>query len=704
VGATERSAWSNAAYQNLSVLGYDGKFHPVSRKGGSVYGRTAATSASSIGEPVDLALVMLPADSIEEALVDLKQARVKNAVILSSGFAEAGEDGQKRQRQLKTAAESMGIRILGPNCLGFVNFVDRSAAWTVSLREPLPAGTVAVASQSGALAMQLSFLTQTHGIGLSRIVSTGNEADIDISEVLEFLVEDEHTRSIAVFAETVRNPKRFAAAAALALSRSKPIVMLKIGSSEVAARAAQAHTGSLVGDDRVFDAVCQRYGVMRVRSLEELAFTAAFAAQAGPLGSGGLVAVSLSGGTCEIAAERAHEEGLEIANFTDQTIAALRGVLPGYATPANPLDVTGAAVLQPEVFGNTLEVVTQDANAGALLVVSDVPNAKANESPINVAVLSQIGRALASSRMPSIVCSNYMMQVTSRSRELIEKTGVNYLSCGLHHAMSAAGSVRKWSDCLARAKKLPLRATGLPPEKMPERPTSELDALKWLSSHGVPSIPMRLARSVDEAVKLADEIGTPVVLKISSESILHKTEVGGVTLNLQGKSAIVDAWHRMEASLRKLRPDAVLDGMIVAPMREEGVEVYVGTLRDPHWGPVIAVGLGGVFLEALRDTSLRMLPVTLADVSDMLSELRGTKLLDGWRGAPPVDRDLLAEIVVRVGDAAISLGTDLESLEINPLKANGSLIEAVDALFVWDTTGKALHQDLEQPSPKVREA
>ncbi|MDM0086491.1 MULTISPECIES: acetate--CoA ligase family protein [unclassified Variovorax] len=685
VGATERSVWSNAAHATLQKLGYDGRLYPVNRRGGEVYGRHAATSAKAIGEPVDMALLMIPAEALDEALDDLHAAGIGNAVLLSSGFAEAGAEGRARQQRLSAMARERGLRILGPNCLGFINYVDRSAVWTASIRDPLPAGTLGIVSQSGALAGQLSFMAQVHGIGLSRLVSTGNESDIHIAEVIDYLVDDPHTQSIAVFAETVRDPARFAAAAERALAAAKPIVVLKMGSSEITAQAAQAHTGSLVGDDRVFDAVCQRLGLMRVRGIEDLVFTAAFASHTGVLPAGGVAAVSMSGGMCEIMAERADEEGLALPALAPATVAALGEVLPGYGTAHNPLDVTGAAMLNPELFGDALAALVRDPGIGLAVVVADVPNAPVNDTPLTGAVLKEVARGLAQSPVPAIVCSHYVMQVTERSRALIEESGVRHIACGIHHAMSAAGAVRRWSDAVHRHRQAQASIAATAPSA--DRPASERETLAWLAARGVPVVPMQLSRDVDEAVRFARGLEAPVVLKIASAQIPHKTEVGGVALNLQGDAAVAEAWSAMHARVRAARPDAQIDGILVAPMRRDGLELFVGTLRDPQWGAVLAVGLGGIWVEVLQDTSLRVLPVTPADVKDMLAELRGSRLLDGWRGAPAADRDAIAEAVAAIGNAALALGPDLVSLEVNPLRVQGSTVEALDALAVWGPVG-----------------
>lgn len=681
VGATERSAWSNVAYDNLKALEFSGQLYPVNRNGGKVYGRTAATSARAIGERVDAALLMVPASALEGAIVDLHLAGIAHAVVLSSGFAETGADGRQRQDALAAFAASKGVRLLGPNCLGFANFADRTAIWTSALRAPLPAGSLGIVSQSGALAGQLSYLAQVHGIGLSRMVSTGNEADVDLAEVLEYLVEDDRTKSIALFAETIRNPARFAKAAARALEIAKPISILKMGASEAAAKAAQAHTGSLVGEDRVFDAVCCRYGLMRVKSLEDLLFTAAVAQKTGPLPRAGIAVASISGGVCEIMAERAAEEGVPLAGLADATQDALRGVLPSYATPQNPLDITGAAVLQPDIFGDALRILSQDEGVGAVCVAVDIPNSPANDTPANRTYMQQVARGLAHSPIPAVAFSHYVMHVTSLSRELARDSGIPHVACGIHHAMTAIGAIQRWSQRVGRPQAAV--AGDEPCLDLREQLSSEHAVSRWLCGQGVGVVPTQLTRTAQEAAAFAGRLGAPVVLKIASPHIPHKTEVGGVILDLQGESAVAAAWIDMMRRVGKERPHARIDGILVAPMRKGGVELLVGTLNDPQWGPALAVGLGGVWAEALRDTSLRLLPVTGDDVRDMLSELRGARLLDGWRGAPAADKGKLADAIAAIGNAALRLGPELLSLEVNPLRVDGQTVEALDALAVW---------------------
>jgi len=680
IGATERSVWTRAAYANIQALGYTGKVHMVNRRGGTVLGRPAATSASQIGERADTALLMVPSDVLLETFPDLKAAGIKNAVLLSSGYAEAGAQGKQRQAELVATARENEVRLLGPNCLGFVNFVEKAPVWTVPVRGPILPGKIALVSQSGALAGQMSFFAQWQGIGLTYMVSTGNEADIDIAQVIDFLVDDPQTRAIGVFIETIRNPAFFAAAATRALAVRKPIVVLKIGASEVTAKAAQAHTGSLVGDDRVFDAACQRYGMIRVQSLEQLVLTCELLARTGPLGKGGLGVISMSGGMCEIGADRSVIENVPLPALSEETVATLKAMMPDFGTPHNPLDTTGAVMLKPELFGAVIDAMAADSNFSALLAIADVPSDQYDNNPLSISMAEHVAAALNRAPVPGIVSSHLARPFTALTQTLVENSSISYLPCGIHAAVAAFGRAFHWSRGIERG--LAPAAPHRPIDGV--KPRSEREVLGYLSGKGVPVIPMRLAQSAAEAAEFAASLDAPAVLKIASPDIPHKTEVGGVALNLAGQEQVVSAYETMMAKVRQAKPQAHLDGIVVSPMRAGGVELFVGTMRDPQWGPSIAVGLGGIWVEALKDTSLRLLPVNEADVFEMLGELRGAKLLDGFRGAPAVDRLAVAKAVVSIGNAALCLGPELVSLEINPILVQGARVECLDALAVWD--------------------
>jgi acetate---CoA ligase (ADP-forming) len=694
VGATERSVWSNAAFANFAHLGFPGRVHVVNRKGGTVYGLRAATSCAALGEPVDAALLMVPEQAIPEAFADMNAAGIRNAVVLTSGFAEVGAEGANRQTALLEAARAQGVTLLGPNCLGFINYADRVPIWTTA--PPLPVlrdGRIGVVSQSGATAGFIAAFAHRQGIGLSHQVSTGNEADVSVARVVDFLVDDPATKVIGMFLETVHDAATLAATSRRALAAGKPIVAIKIGASETAARAAEAHTGSLVGDDRVFDAVCRQLGVARVASIEDLVFTAALMAGLdGPVRDRRLGLVSISGGVCEMAADQAEEAGVAVPPIAEGTREALRAVLPAFGTPNNPLDVTGGAMLDPALFARSLPAFGADPSFGMIACFMDLPDTAEDVAALRGDIVRAIGQGFHGipGGKPAVMMSSTLRQVTEAGRGLLAETGIAYLGCGVPHGLGAIGRAFAWSERHERGLPAP------PPTSAPatERPRSEHATLAYLASRGVSTVPVTLARDEAAAVAAARAAGGPVALKIASAEIAHKSDIGGVRLDLAGEAAVAEGFRGILDRVRVAKPEAAIDGVLVAPMRDlsAGVELFVGVLRDPLWGPAIAVGLGGVWVEALRDTAIRLLPVRPVEVLEMLSELRGARLLDGYRGRPGIDRQTVAEAVARIGDAALALGPDLASLEVNPLLATATSAEALDALAIWDDAPMGGHE------------
>lgn len=677
VGATDRSRWSQNTFDNLINRKYAGDIYLVSRRGGTVHGRAAATSCVAVGAQIDLALLMVPMAAINDALADLAAANVHNAVILTSGFAETGEEGAGHQARLGELARQHNVSLLGPNCLGFVNFIDNVPLWTGGFRAPGKPGCIAVVTQSGANGSFISSLAAQHEIGLSHMVSTGNEADLDCADFIDHLIDQPEVRAIVLFAETIRHAPSFASAARRAIAAAKPIVVLKIGLSEITARSAAAHTGALVGDDRVFDGVCRQLGIVRVDSIEDLLFTAEVITRTGVLRPNGLAAVSISGGACEIVADRSQVLNVPLPELSTDAVAELRVALPSFGTPHNPLDITGGAVLQPDLFEQGLRILGKQPEYSALACLFDVPVAEEQATEFVLAALRHIATGLRAANMPALMISHTTKPVTEVSTRIIQDIGIPYVSAGIHHGMNALGRAFWWSEQYRR-----LASPVLLPEIAPsnERPRSERATLEYLARRGVPVVPTTLARDATEAVAAARAIGGRVVLKIASDDIAHKSDIGGVVLNLEGDAAVADAFHRIMAAAPVT---ARVDGVLVAPMRSDGLELFVGCTRDPQWGHVIAVGLGGVWVEILQDVSLRPLPIDTAEVKRMLGELRGAKLLHGVRGMPAADLDVLAATIARIGDAAVAPGNELEALEVNPLWVRGAQVEALDALAVW---------------------
>ncbi|MGP4097263.1 acetate--CoA ligase family protein [Nonomuraea sp. KM90] len=680
VGATDKSGWSISTLANLRAHGFPGPVHLVNPRGGVVHGSPAFRSLTEIPEPVDLAYVMVPTAAVLGVLREGAKLGIRCYVILTAGFGEAGEEGARLESEISAFAVENGLTILGPNGNGYINAAAGITPYGLPIPPPLLRGEVGVVLQSGALASSVLAFAQARNVGVSLLTSMGNESVVAVTDVIDYLVDDPATKVIALFLETIRNPAEFSRVARRTLEAGKPIVALKIGRSKLASHTAQAHTGALVGDDDVIDAALRGLGVIRVRSLEDLIITAGLLASTGPLPGRRVGVVTPSGGASEIIADRAEDEGLELPPFAPETVARLAEIVPSFGTVQNPLDVTGYVLIDRTLLGRALEAVTADPGIDLIMLLSEPPRVPPPDPAPVLAMYAASAQRIAASPVPVVVVSNVLTDVTEFGRRVQRETGYPYVAGGIEHGMHAIGAAVRWSETRARALSRP----PAPPRAVePARPPgahgvwAEHRAAALLASAGLPVVPSELARDEAEAVAAAERFGYPVVLKVAAEGLGHKSDIGGVRLGLGGAAEVRRAYRELAAALPSL------DGVLVQPQRTGGVELLVGVVRDPAWGLTLAVGLGGVWVEVLRDTALRVLPVDAAEVRTALSELRGSALLSGARGAEPADLDAVAGVVAGIAAFAGSLGDGLESLEVNPLLVTGSRVEALDALVTW---------------------
>lgn len=717
VGASDKSTFSHIAYGNLVKFGFAGRTHLVNRRGTETHGRPTVTSCAEIGEPVDVAFMMVPQAGTLDALTDAAAAGIRNAVILSSGYGEAGEAGRAAEAELVAHARSLDMVLLGPNHLGFANLVEQIPVTSIP-GLPRTSGSVALLSQSGASSSAMVDFATMSGADLSYMVTLGNEAMITVGHMLDFLVDDPHTRAVAVFMETVREPEVFRAAATRAAAAGKPIVVLKAGSSELAARTAAAHTGALVGDDRAIDAVFAGLGVIRVDSIEDMLITAGTAARLGRLERPGIGVVSISGGACDIVADRADDLGAPLPAFAPGTEEALAKIMPDYGTVQNPLDVTGAAIIDPAIFTRAIESVSADPGVGVVAVVNGLPWESSGGPYAGQMFVNAIGAGIPGAEVPVVYVNQVLQPITAYTREVMAEGGVPHAIPGLRQAVVALRNLGWWSERTRtagargadavpaagvqrdRGAKMAGTVAGPAPRELPVPPSearrgrwSEDAARRLLIDAGIPVVPATLATYSEEAVRAAASYGGPVALKIASPDITHKSDIGGVRLGVTGDAEVAAAYEavtaaaasaaRVPGSAETETESARIEGVLVSPMRTGGVELLAGVVRDPQWGPMLAVALGGVFVEVLGDSALSLLPVAPARVRELIEGLRGAPLLHGARGGTPADLDAVAAVIARLGDLALALGPGLESLEINPLRVNGPDVEALDAVVTW---------------------
>lgn len=676
VGATEKSPWTGFITRNFRDFAFTGRLFAINRGGTDVMGMKGYPSCTAVGEPIDVAFITVPQSAVLEALGDAAAAGVRNAVILTSGYGEAGSEGIALQDELLAATREWGMNIWGPNSLGFNNVSARTPISAIPALLPLLEPRIAIVSQSGATASELNEFAHSQNIGTSFVAATGNEGQLTLADVVDYLVDHEATRAIAIFAESIRDPAMFEQVAARARARRKPIVVLKIGRSELASEVAKAHTGSLAGNDKVFDAICERLGIIRVYSTEDLIITAGLLAATGPLPAPGLEFISISGGACTLVADGAEEAGVLVPPHPPEIVKALEAELPSFGSTLNPLDVTGAVVRDTALLERVIPIAAASPHVGLVAFNISVPVVE-GQAGLPTA-LAAIGRAVLTLDKPTIMVLTTAKSLTEVTRNAISEHGLPHIVCGIDAMLRAVGRAAWWS-CQLPFEAQPLVLGG---QALANRPVldTERAVLDHLATCAIPVVPALVAKTRAEAE--APGFVGPYALKILSPDIAHKTEVGGVRLDVP-HSELGNVFDEIIAAVTVARAFARIYGVIVSPMRQGGVELIVGVTRDATWGPVITVGFGGILVELVADVSIAPLPVSVAQVKGMLARLRGYKLLQGFRNIPAANIDALAQAIVRIGDEALRLGADLESLEINPLLLRGAEIEALDGLVCW---------------------
>jgi acetate---CoA ligase (ADP-forming) len=700
VGASESSGWSRFIVAASAAVGYAGPLLPVHPRHQTIFGRPAVPSLRELSEPADLAFILAPTEAVGTVIEDAAAAQVRNVVVLASGYREAGSGGRVLEEQLVDAAARHGIVVLGPNTLGFLNTAARAAPFALTVPLPLVSGPVGIALQSGALSSALLAFARSQAIGVSTVASLGNEAMITTADVLDYLVADEQTTVICMFLEEIGDPAAFSAAALRADQAGKPIVALKVGASQAGQQAALAHTGAVAGDDAVVDAVLRQLNIIRVASIEELLTTAALLGyQRRPRGRR-MGVLTASGGACDIIADRASAAGIEIPPFSPATTEAISAHLPAFAAARNPLDVTGYVLANARTspltaIDHALDAAVEDAGLDFIVFTGfTLPEVRPPDeaaASLLEARIDWLAQRVRSAPIPVIPLGMTCVDSTGYARQLLGKHGI-HIAGGMEFGVQALGNALRWQDGRGSVRLLPdwrrppgAVSGGVSGGVSGSAPGgqaavwSEWQARVLLAAAGIPVVPGRLARSADEAIEAADEAGRPVAIKICSALVTHKSDIGGVALGLATDDEIRAAYARV--SLAAARAGDESGEVLVTAMRTGGVEVLAGVSVDPGFGPVLAVGLGGIFVEVLRDVSLRVLPVDADEAGRMLTELRGLPLLTGARGAAPANLNALAKVISDIGSLASSVD-GLHVLEVNPLWVHQDQIEALDVLVV----------------------
>ena len=667
VGASDTggAGWPKGIYENFAHENFPAKVYLVNPRRDELWGRKVYPDFASLPERIDLAIVIIPAEAIVDVLSEAAEAGLRNALIFASRFGEGGDEaGAARAAELKDICDRTGLRISGPNCMGAVSLPERLLFYPTPRVRGLPQGPVGVVFQSGGTFQYWLEQGANRGLGYSYAVSSGNELDLDMADYINFLVDDDHTRLIACMAEGVRRPRALMAAAGRAFDAGKPMLMLKVGRTESGQAAAQSHTGALATDDHIFTAMCRKYGIVLIDTLDEL-IEAALVFSAGRLPAGNRVAmVGYSGGAKGLFLDIADRIGIETPAFASTTQEKLSGLIDSGVPPSNPLDTGAGLARRFADFADVCRIVAADENIDMVSVQGQLPLTEGDAGD------PDLFRQIRESTDKPVVAHNRMSQnVNGIGRAFQEAAGIPFLQ-RLPELGRTLVSLAAYAD---------RRRRGIPGFPLAREIAAGMPVEEVLAEYGVHGPASGFAGSASDAGRVAAGTGFPVALKIVSPQAVHKTEIGGVALNIGSAADAVAAAEEMQARLLAQEPDAVIDGFLAQRM-VGGLEVIAGVRDDPQFGPVLALGFGGVLVEAIGDVAFRLLPVTPEDVSDMIGELRAKALLGAFRGAPPRDVEALIACVTGLCDAYLDMRDTLSDIEINPLMvgAAGEGVCAVD--------------------------
>lgn len=683
VGVSRREG--NIGWQilgNLVESGFEGPVFPVHPKASVLRSMKCYPRVSAIPDPVDLAILVVPATAVLGVVRDCAKKGVRGLVVITAGFRETGPAGEKLERELARLIRKHDMRMVGPNCMGVMNTengVRLNGSFGAVVPEP---GTVALVSQSGALGEVITAMARDANIGLSMFVSLGNKTDIAGNDLLEYWERDPGTQQILMYLESFGSPREFTRIARR-VTREKPIITVKAGRTSAGARAASSHTGSIVGVDIAVDSLFEQCGVIRVNSMQEmLTLATAFSNQ--PLPNGKRVAiVTNAGGPGILVTDACVQLDLEIAEFEDKTRVALRELLPAEASVANPVDTTASG--QPEHFGAALRAVEKDANVDAMIVLF--------VSPIMIdglAVAENITKALRRSRKPVMSCFMGKHRAEEGIAELRSaKIPVFKFPEEAAHALASMCRFRthqKRRVGKRRTFEVDREAAAKVFRRAERKRRSELrpaEVAEVLAAYGFPSAPSKTCASASEAVAFGSEVGYPIVLKVESDVYSHKTDIGGVVLDLRNGDEAAAAYRDLGARIRELDPNARIQAQ---KMIQGGREVILGISDDPQFGPLLVFGLGGIYVEIMKDVAVRIHPITDLDAEEMIRSIRGFPLLDGVRGEAKVDLAFLKQQLLRLsqlaGDFDIIKEMDINPFIISPRKGISAVVDARISIHV----------------------
>lgn len=680
IGASEKEGFGGDTCRNIIAYMKKGRYYFVNPRREQVFGLKCYNSIKDLPEQVDLMVICTPAGTVEGLIQEGAACGVRAAVVYASGYGEVGtEEGREKEAHLMKLCKELDMTLMGPNCAGFANFVDMTYPFAFISKERDRRGNVGVLSQSGQLVLTMM---DTPEMKFSYAISAGNGKITRMEDYLDFLIDDEDTKVVAMYLEGVKNPDLFVNALKKAALKHKPVVVLKTGRSEKAQAIASSHTGSLSGADKVYDALFEKFGVIRVDDLEELMATANALATLKKLPAGkGLSAISLSGGETSICADLAELIGVKYVDFSPETLDRLNEILPSYATPNNPLDSTATLSYDTNKFASILEIIMKDEHVDMIAVGYTLLEEIADNAIYYMSEAMQLVSKEPWAK-PMVVLPFSEMTRNPEYRDKLEKMGIPVLPTSLY-AFKVIRNILEFVSNYQKDKNLEVSVPTSEKTTYKKVVLTESESKEIIRHYGINCGRYKVIHSQEEAAAAFIELNCEkVVAKVDSPDILHKSDVGCVILDIKNADDVMEAYQTIVTNAKRNCPDAFVKGVQICEMADPGVEMIIGVHNDPQFGPCVLCGLGGIFVEIFKDISLRLAPLSKEEAEEMVLSLKGVKMLQGYRGNSKCDINALAEAIVSVSNMACEYSDELLELDINPVFVRQAGICAVDALFI----------------------
>lgn len=686
IGASpQRRKLSSFPHRYLKKHGYKGNVYVINPKHDYIDGFPSLPSLEQVPEEIDLALIMMSASEAVKALEDCAQNGVKAAVIFASGFAESGEDGRALQERLYNLGKEKGIIVCGPNSIGLANLnLNLTASFNLAFElDNLNRAPSAFITQSGALGFGVFSLAQQHNSGFNYVVSTGNEALLSAADYLDYLVKQEDVKAVALYLESIREPQRFLQACQHAHDLNKPVIVLKVGRSVAGKKGASSHTASLAGEDRVYDAFLKKAGIIRVKTVEELLHTAYLFTQSTPPSSNNVGIITGSGGAGIVTADACEEQGLNVPELSGDIQKGLSTIIPPYGASFNPVDATAEIIAKPDILEGCIEYLINSDILDIIIVLLTVSGGEQGEK-----IASCISRVKQRTTKPILVSWTANERLNSSALKILDEAGVPHFKTPEQCAQAAKNLIR-WSESREQKGKIPsytllnterneaaggvdkesagIKAKALYYLHNIEGSPTEYEIKHYiLKPYGIPVPEGHLIQTSQDAVDAAESIGYPVTLKIQLPQVGHKTDVGGVFLDLNSRMQVEGAFEKLMEIIRNF-PEAKRKGILVEKAVPFNHELLAGIKMDRVFGPFILLGYGGIFAEVFNDVSLKLAPLQDSEAETMITELKSYPLLAGYRGKEGVPQELLCNVLVKISQLAVDLQEVVQELDINPL-------------------------------------